>query len=239
MDRPQALRPKTQRSSPLLVWIQMLWIQRQLARVSLKRRPAMRQPEPLHFLRRHLVLVWLISWAMLAGATTAAITTLMNPNASAPSKSVPQPNPVVGSVPRLAPPRSAPSLNLKPPSSTRSPALSPARRPASFVSTVGALLLSCVAGCFTLSRCLTLRLSAQTNLQKQQRPDLAGKSLHQPLLNRSVTAAPIQKPASEQSAYQSAHQSVSEPEDFPQTPAAQRPTEAASDLPESTSNKLI
>lgn len=160
MGRSQARRPKERHLISLRGRIQ-------LARIYLKPQSAKHLLALLSFLRRHIILGWLMLWAGLAGATVAAITTIINPNAAAP---VHQPAPIISSA------QPVPSLTPRP-SLIRLPTSKPRTRAASPISTVGAILLSCASGCFLLSRCLTPR----PLLRAKKRPDLAGKPARRPV----------------------------------------------------------
>jgi len=177
MGKSQALRPKGSRSNRsssrisrtqlARICLQQLWLKGLLKALVIKRQMSLL----LQFLREHLIVVWLISWAILAGVAVAAVTTILNPNAAAPLKTAHQPHPT-GSA--ASQPESSP-IPAFPIQAVSKPTTYSAAHPMtaiSAISTVGAILVSCASGCFTILRLLTPRSDARL----QRRPDLARRS---------------------------------------------------------------
>lgn len=130
-----------------------------------KRYSSLRKPvSPLSgilWLQRHTLLIWLVALSLLMGAATAAIMTILDPNASS-EQAVPtvaSPIPVPSkriALEELSPAPSkiaetTPTHTYKRPDHNRSHRLR-ATTPASPQSAVGAIALSCAAGCFLLSQ---------------------------------------------------------------------------------------
>lgn len=112
-------------------------------------------------------LVWLAAWAMLVGSATAAMMTILNPDASVRWSAVPvqsiadlrsedlqtESNSPLASELQQAPPADSALPPVSSPELAQPRSASPPQsEPVSPVSAIGAILLSCAAGCFLLSQ---------------------------------------------------------------------------------------
>jgi hypothetical protein len=137
---------------------------------------------PLHLfywlarlLQRHSFLLLMIALAILIGAATAAVRTILDPNASIPY-SVAHANGQPASAPSVSLPTATPQVSLSPsllpelPSQSTAPAPTAQRNvnrhpqsSPSPISAGGILLLSCATGCFLLSQWVKPRASTRSH----------------------------------------------------------------------------
>jgi len=244
MGKSQALRSKGSRSNPLFCRISRTRLSRTrppFGRNYLKRlrgRGVLVKRQLLlllQLLRQHLMVALLIFWAMLAGATVAAVTTLMNPNASAPLKIAHQYHPTIAPIRQTG---SSPIVQFPISQVHKFPTphhSKPPTRSTPVISTVGAILLSCASGCLMLLRCLTPRSAVRW----QHRPDLSRRLAHQPAFSQPITVTSGQALAQPAVLNLSMLDlSISQPEELPTAPISQPWPDAMADLADGSQAEL-
>jgi hypothetical protein len=156
--------------------------------------------------QRHVWLFWIVTASIVIGSATAAITTILDPDASIPHGSISVASPLFKAEPVKPPLKELPTpvLPASPNSAVdsdnadsdnadfdNSPQLlqKPAKRPstASLQSAVGAIVLSCAAGCFLLSQWLKPKPARRKVLFESQSSSQRNQRLNR--LNQQVQAA--------------------------------------------------
>jgi hypothetical protein len=172
-----------------------------------RRRRSSQQPQPLPalilwLLQRHISLIWLATLAILIGSGTAAITTILDPDASVSSGGLPSVSSVSGVSTIASPAASAEATPLENFSTStptgltpspdvaknpqrvsdagRSPQLPQQRQvrssqPASPQSAVGAIAVSCAAGCFLISQWMKPKTVSRRRVLFEPQPSTLGQ----------------------------------------------------------------
>lgn len=132
----------------------------------LKRQRVLRQLA-LWLFHRHTVLLLLLAWAGAIGATTAAIRSIVDPDASVPTSLLPTRLPETSRQTPIAlpsPPSPVPVIPAPPITTQKQP------DPSSPLAPVSVMILSCAAGCFLLSRCLTRSVAKPVRPMRSSQP---------------------------------------------------------------------